>query len=156
VKEPRWADWSPDSDRSEYFGQLEAILKLAKASLTREGLTPVVRAIVWMQGENEAAMGGAVAQAYEANLREWAAAARVRWGDANTKLIIGKIFKVWGKTPADYQAVVSAQLALSESTPNTVFISREPSPDYGHFLPEQTIQFGQDIFDAYTGRTTRK
>jgi hypothetical protein len=153
AKEPRGPDWSPSSGRGEFFGQVESAIVRAKAILSAQRKTPVVRAIIWMQGEQDASLGAPISTAYQANLKEWASAARQRWGNPESRLIIGKIFKNWGHTPADNVAVTSAQAAVVKHTPNSILISNDDSPNYGHFLPAQVIKFGHDIFDAYHSDT---
>ena len=148
AKDPEQMDWSPSSDRNEYFGLVESAVDAAKTQLKNEGKDPIVRAIVWMQGENDAS-ADETANAYEANLRGWAAAARKRWGDAASKLIIGRIFMSWGSA-ANYETVRASQLAVVQSTPNSLLITRDPK-NLGHFLPDQVIDFGRDVFDAYSG-----
>jgi hypothetical protein len=149
AESPRLADWCPSS-KGELFDRTEAAILNAKQALQRQGKIPVVRAIVWMQGESDAWAGGAVAEHYLENLREWSAAARKRWGDDSTKLIIGQIFTIWGRTPADNSAVRSAQEAVAHSMPNSVLVSNDDAPHDGHFLPEGAMKFGRDIFEAFT------
>jgi hypothetical protein len=103
-----------------------------------------------MQGESDAYAGGSVAEDYLENLTGWSVAARKRWGDYSTKLVIGRIFTIWGRTPADNTAVRSAQEAVARSTPNSVLISNDDSPHDGHFLPDGATKFGRDIFEAVT------
>jgi len=148
AKDLEQIDWSPSSDRNEYFGLVESAVDAAKTQLKNEGKDPIVRAVVWMQGENDASTDQ-TANAYEANLREWAAAARKRWGDPESKLIIGRIFMSWGSA-ANYKTVRASQLAVVQSTPNSFLITRDPK-NLGHFLPDQVTDFGRDIFDAYSG-----
>jgi hypothetical protein len=103
-----------------------------------------------MQGESDAYEGGAVAEQYLENLKGWSVAARKRWGNDSTKLIVGKIFTIWGRTPADNSAVRSAQEAVVRSTPNSALVSNDNAPHDGHFLPEGATKFGRDIFEAFT------
>ncbi|SHL48775.1 protein of unknown function [Bradyrhizobium lablabi] len=149
AESPRLADWCPSS-KGELFDQTETAILNAKQILQRQGKIPAVRAIIWMQGESDAWEGGRVAERYLENLKEWSAAARKRWGDDSTKLIIGKIFTIWGRTPADNSAVRSAQEAVVRSTPNSILVSNDDSPHDGHFLPEGATKFGRDIFEAFT------
>jgi hypothetical protein len=146
---PEVANWCP-SGKGDLFDQTETAILNAKESLRSQGRFPVVRAIVWMQGESDAYAGGSVAEDYLENLTGWSVAARKRWGDYSTKLVIGRIFTIWGRTPADNTAVRSAQEAVARSTPNSVLISNDDSPHDGHFLPDGATKFGRDIFEAVT------
>jgi hypothetical protein len=146
---PRVADWSPSS-KGELFDLTESAILNSKQVLERQGRIPVVRAIVWMQGESDAYEGGAVAEQYLENLKGWSVAARKRWGNDSTKLIVGKIFTIWGRTPADNSAVRFAQEAVVRSTPNSALVSNDDTPHDGHFLPEGATKFGRDIFEAFT------
>jgi hypothetical protein len=146
---PRIADWCPSS-KGEFFDLTENAIANSMQALRKQGRTPAVRAIVWMQGESDAYEGGATAQDYLQNLTAWAIAARKRWGDDSTKLIIGKIFTIWGRTPADNSAVRSAQETVARSMPNAVVVSNDDSPHDGHFLPDGATKFGRDIFAAFT------
>jgi hypothetical protein len=146
---PQVANWSP-SGKGDLFDRTEDAILRSKESLKKEGRAPVVRAIVWMQGESDAYAGGSVADAYLENLKGWSIAARKRWGDDSSKLVIGRIFTIWGRTPAANRAVRSAQEAVVRSTPNSVLISNDDSPHDGHFLPDGATKFGRDIFEAVT------
>jgi hypothetical protein len=146
---PRVADWSPSS-KGELFDLTENAIFNSTQVLKRQQRAPAVRAIIWMQGESDAYEGGSVAQDYLENLTAWSIAARKRWGDESTKLIIGRIFTLWGRTPADNNAVRSAQEAVARSIPNSVLVSNDNSPHDGHFLPDGATKFGRDIFEAFT------
>jgi Carbohydrate esterase, sialic acid-specific acetylesterase len=146
---PRVVDWCPSS-KGKLFDLTENAILNSTAELRRQGKTPRVRAIVWMQGESDAYEGGATAQNYLQNLTGWSTAARQRWGDDSTKLIIGKIFTLWGRTPADNEAVRSAQETVARSIPNSVVVSNDDAPHDGHFLPDGATKFGRDIFEAFT------
>ncbi len=146
---PRVVDWSPSS-KGELFDLTESAIINSKQSLQSQGRVPVVRAIIWMQGESDAYAGGSLAADYLENLTAWSMAARKRWGDDATKLIIGRIFTIWGRTPADNKAVRSAQEAVARSTPNSILVSNDDAPHDGHFLPDGVTKFGRDIFEAFT------
>jgi hypothetical protein len=145
---PLAPNWCPSS--GGLFDQAEKTILDSKQVLKSEGKVPVVRAIVWMQGESDAFHGGSVAEDYFRNLVGWSEAARKRWGDDATKLIIGRIFTVWGRTPADNDMVRSAQEAVTHTVPNSILVSTDDAPHDGHFLPEGAIKFGRDIFEAFT------
>jgi hypothetical protein len=146
---PRVVDWCPSS-KGELFDLTENAILNSTAALRRQGKTPAVRAIIWMQGESDAYEGGATAESYLQNLTQWSIAARQRWGDDSTKLIIGKIFTLWGRTPADNNAVRSAQETVARSITNSVLVSNDDAPHDGHFLPDGATKFGRDIFEAFT------
>jgi carbohydrate esterase-like sialic acid-specific acetylesterase len=147
AKDPRISDWSPDSDRSDLFGQVQNIIELAKRSFTLNSRIARVRDIIWMQGENDASAGRPLSSDYSKNLKQWALAARSRWGDNDSRLIIGSIFKAWGHTPEDHKLVVDAQEEIVSVTSNSALISNENVANGGHFTPDQTIEFGRKIFE---------
>jgi hypothetical protein len=144
---PLIPNWCPSG--GGLFDQAEKAIFDSKQVLERQGKVPVVRAIVWMQGESDAFNGGPAAKNYFENLVGWSAAARKRWGDDSTKIIIGRIFTVWGRTPAENEMVRSAQEAVTHTIPNSILVSTDDAPHDGHFLPEGVIKFGRDIFEAF-------
>jgi hypothetical protein len=61
-------DWSPASDPSEYFGRVATAIALAKGAIIARGYVPSVKAVVWMQGEQDAGLSGTAVSQYQANL----------------------------------------------------------------------------------------
>jgi hypothetical protein len=146
---PEVPNWCP-SGKGELFDRTEKTIFDSKQVLQKQGKFPVVRAIVWMQGESDAFQGGPTAEDYFENLMGWSAAARKRWGDDSTKLIIGRIFTCWGRTPADNGIVRSAQETAARTIPNSILVSTDDAPHDEHFLPDGVTKFGRNIFEALT------
>lgn len=79
-------DWSPSSS-SELFDDMTAEITDAVAAL---GSTPDETVLLWMQGEHDA-LDSTEATNYGDNLVDFIAAVRTDWGDASTKVIVGRI-----------------------------------------------------------------
>jgi hypothetical protein len=148
ASDPVTRNWSPDV-HGELFGQTEKAIFDSKQILESQGKVPIVRAIVWMQGESDAFHGGSVARDYFQNLMGWSVAARKRWGNDSTKIIIGRIFTSWGRTPADNDMVRSAQETVARLIPNSIMVSTDEAPHDGHFYADGVVRFGRDIFEAF-------
>jgi hypothetical protein len=143
-------DWSQTSDPSEYFGQVAGAIASAKSAIVALGYVPIVRAVIWMQGEQDAGLGGTATSQYQANLTALAAAVRTRWGDANTKFIIGRIFVGWGLA-ADNAVVRAAQVAVGGADVVRNFCVGNDASSFvgGHFTDAGAAQFGRDTWYAY-------
>lgn len=143
-------DWSPASNSAEYFGQVAGAITGAKAAMVALGYVPVVRAVIWMQGEQDAGLSGTAVSQYQTNLTAFVTAIRSRWGDANTKLIIGRIFVGWGTT-ADNATVRAAQVAVGALDTVKNFCVGNDASDVGagHFTDIGAAQFGRDCWYAY-------
>jgi hypothetical protein len=149
ASDPVTPNWCPNG-HGDLFSYTEQAIFDSKQILKAQGKVPVVRAIVWMQGESDAFHGGSMAQDYFQNLMGWSVAARKRWGDDSTKIIIGRIFTSWGRTPADNDMVRSAQEMVAHTIPNSILVSTDEAPHDGHFYADGVVRFGRDIFEAFT------
>jgi len=123
--------------------------------LEREGYTPEICAICWMQGENEAGLAS-TAETYGKSLAELAGALRRRlaayapWG--GIPFIDGGISSYW-----NFHEVINAQkAAFAETSPINYFIDsialgvtydKEPAdnPDLAHFDSESVWLLGQEF-----------
>lgn len=123
--------------------------------LEREGYTPEICAICWMQGENEAG-SAQTAESYGESLAELAEALRKRlaeyapWG--GIPFIDGGISSYWKY----HETVNAAKAAFAETSPINYFIDsialgvtydKEPegNPDLAHFDSESVWILGQEF-----------
>lgn len=81
--------WNPAADNTQLFYLATVQINAALAALRAAGLAPVVRAVSWMQGEQDAT-GAVTAAAYTANLAAFETAFRAQWSAANAIFIIGQ------------------------------------------------------------------
>jgi hypothetical protein len=145
-------NWSETEPQSQYFGRVQDSITAAKAAIVALGLTPVVRMISWMQGEADC--GNATWDAaYPTNLPNVVAAMRTRWGDANTKIIIGRINPAWAANPN----VRPAQVTVGDASPLNQWINTDAyALTNSHFNDVGCSQFGKDTFYAYANSQTEK
>lgn len=141
-------DWNTSSAASELFGQLESDIAAAKASLASVGRVGVVRNIFWMQGETDAT-DATKAAAYLTNLTALHTAARVRWGDANSKLTIGRTYN--NLAYAQRATVRAAQVSVAALSAFNTWLNTDgfTLSDGDHFNAAGVSQFGKDAYFAY-------
>lgn len=145
--------WDPAAVGS-YFSFVENAIAAAMAALVAQGFVPRVRLIMWMQGEADEQFSAWDA-AYLTNLTALVAAMRIRWGDANTKLIIGRIIPGWA---GSLTGVRSSQVSIGNSNPGlNYWLNCDGFSQVGnHYDATGTPQFGRDNFYHYTlGETQR-
>lgn len=148
------SDWLP-SETAELFALTTTELNSLKARLTEKWLTPVVRAIVGMQGEADASTvdGGALAAAYQANKTAFYAAARTNWGDANTRFIDGRISTTARSPTLTYADTVrAAQVAAAAAEGNAAICNTDDLPLSGdalHFTAAGYVTLGERFYSAY-------
>jgi len=138
-------DWSPASSGDLYAEATQAVAA-AKAALGRQGLRPQVTAIVWLQGEADAADAAATA-AYRANLEAFLAAVRRDWARADTPVVLAKIPR-WG---GQADAVRAAQAAVDAADPRTVAVDAAGlpmQPDGLHITADGQLRLGQAMARA--------
>jgi hypothetical protein len=143
----RGNDWSPSSTGSEYFQRVQTAIGRAKATILALGTysSVTVRMVCWMQGEADCGNARYDAE-YLANLTAFETAVRSRWGDANTKLIIGRINHVWELNPNTRRA----QVTVGDSSSLNAWINTDGySLTSNHFNDIGTSQFGRDVYLAY-------
>ena len=137
-------DWS-ETSTGEYFSRVEAAITAAKAAVTALGLTPVVKGLGWMQGEADC---GNVTwdAAYPTNLTNLATAMRTRWGDAQTKIVIGRINIVWEIN----LNVRPAQVSVGNAGPLNEWLDTDNyALTSNHFNDSGASQFGKDAWYYY-------
>jgi len=111
--DPAALDWSPAS-RGELFDRTTQIVAAARAA---SGLT--VSTILWMQGEEDATDDRRAA-AYAANLRELIFAMRAAWGEAGTRIVVGRI-----ADGPPYAETVRAGEAMAAAKAHAVLVETE-------------------------------
>lgn len=141
-------NWLPS--QHELFDLYTAELNLAKAALVAQGLTPVVPFIGGYQGEADTAHLP-IANLYQQNKGEFYAAARVGWGDANTRFVDARInINSVGLT---YASVVrAAQLAAANAEGNAFLVNTDDlalNPDGLHLRPDGYVAVGARWFAMY-------
>jgi hypothetical protein len=137
-------DWAPGS--GELFADTESEVRKARRRLTDAGLTPRVRAILWMQGESDAVQPQAAA-AYRANLAAAVAQMRARWGEADTPVLIGRIAPGWPQAAQ----VRAAQAAVDAADPLTASVDTAAYPllpDGAHYAAAGQLRLGAELYRA--------
>lgn len=137
-------DWAPAS--GELFQEVAAAAAAATAALRAQGLRPRVAAVVWMQGEADAA-DPARAAAYRANLTALLAAIRERWAKADTPVVVGRI-PDFGAQAAQVRA---AQAQVDAADPLTVTADAEGlpmQPDGLHIAAAGQLRLGEAMAAA--------
>lgn len=134
-------DWAPES--GELFAETAAAVRAARRTLP-DG-TPV-SAILWMQGEQDAAQQE-TAEAYGANLARALPVMRQRWGDPTTPVLLGRI-----APSLRYAEVVrAAQAAVDAADPLAVSVDTSGYPllpDRLHYAAEGQLRLGAAFYAA--------
>jgi hypothetical protein len=108
------SDWSPTST-GEYFDTYGTIVSNAMAALVSAGLTPTIRLLFWMQGENDANLATPAAN-YYTNMTALVAAWRNASGSykvpATAQIAIGRISAVSGDASTNAALVRNAQIQV--------------------------------------------
>lgn len=148
--DPSQADWSPNSS-GEIFEEASAEVASAKASLASKGGPTRISAVLWMQGEKDAA-DSAKAAVYEANLRAFIVQVRTVWGDASTVFQIGRIDRL-GEGYPGWPKVRQAQNAIAASDSRATLTDTDAFPrqpaDRLHLTAEAQVRLGDGFFDAF-------
>jgi Carbohydrate esterase, sialic acid-specific acetylesterase len=93
-----YADWAPGADASDaagfgpQFQVFVATVTPALQGLRDMGLHPVIRAMLWQQGEADADRGGTVAQQYGQNLGAFIARVRAQWAAPAMLFVYGYVY----------------------------------------------------------------
>jgi len=135
------------------FERTENAISAAKAAITALGLTPKVRGIIYMQGEADAsaAFGGnnAPDNAYPANLTALLTAMRTRWGDADTRIVLGRVNPAWSNRPSQTRTAEEVQM---DADPLGAWVNTDTYHlTNSHFDNTSQPMFGSDCYDAYLG-----
>lgn len=143
--DPEQKDWSPAS-RGELWDT--ATTELAAALKT--GPAAGVTAVLWMQGETDAA-APAKAAAYQANLAAFVREVRARWG--GQAIVIAQI----DRRGRGWDQVRAAQ-AIVAAAPHIALVDTDPfprQPDGVHLTAKAQVQLGDGFFEALgRGRAT--
>ena len=83
------ADWNPAS-KGKIFDTVTGKISALKLGMSTIGHAISHIHVLWMQGESDATDAKA-ANSYAANLATFFTQARIRWGDARTKIVVGRI-----------------------------------------------------------------
>lgn len=141
--------WDPAWHGSgAYFDNTTTAVTAAKAALS--GQSPIVRAIIWMQGEADAANATAAGE-YETLLPLAFAAMRSQWGDANTKIMVGRIAGSWTykTTVQDAQETTCAGDALA----GLINADSYTLHDGVHYDADSQVALGNTCWAGYDGAT---
>lgn len=141
------ACWLPSA--TELFTTMTGYVNAAKAALYAAGLTPAVKGVLFMQGEEDAEENTESA-AYETNLTAFIAGVRSSWGDANTEVILGRILdrRTYSSVVRTAQETVAAADALADWF-NTDFYPQ--TIDTRHYKDQGLVALGHDFFHVYNG-----
>lgn len=137
-------DWDPQSH--ELFSATQAQVARAKAALVRSGLDPHVEAVLWMQGEADAA-DARKAAAYRANLVRLIGAIRAVWAEPASPVVIGLI----PQSPPFARQVRQAQTAVDAADPRILSVDASRFPfqaDRLHLTAEGQARLGAGMWTA--------
>jgi hypothetical protein len=93
-----YSDWAPGADASDsagfgpQFQVFVATVGPALQGLRDMGLDPVIRGMLWQQGEADADKGGAIAAAYGQNLDAFIARVREQWAAPGMLFVYGYVY----------------------------------------------------------------
>lgn len=141
-------DWSP-SNVGELFDDMDTEIAAAVAAM---GVTPDEYVLLWMQGESDG-QNATYANNYAVNLDDFITQVRSDWGDASTKVILGRI------SPSSVNSVGgtvrACQVKVAREKADTQAIDTDGYPldagDNQHYTAAGVQTMGEDMFDAYTG-----
>lgn len=146
-------DWDPDNS-GELYDDMVGELNSAKAELTGSGKTPVVAAVLWMQGEHDA-LDSTDASNYGVNLDAFIDAVRSDWGDSNTKFILGRISASEEWTFGSAVRAFQARIARDKTDVQAIDTdSYTLDTDDRHYVAASVQTMGEDMYDAYAGDYT--
>lgn len=139
-------DWHPD-DAGPAGSCYRALLEETKAAIaaaTEKGITLHLRALVWVQGENDANAGAA--PKYEKNLAHLLERLRADLAAPELIALIGVNTRFGdGKNP-NMPVVVAAQKAVAEKDRRSVYVDTEGAetlPPNTHFTAAGTLEVGR-------------
>lgn len=120
----------------------------ALANLTANGIDHEVSAMLWLQGESDAAEGQGAA--YEKNLRNFIADMRSNFG-VNLPFYMGRVRDFYG-TPAQATLVRNAQVTIANTTAHCEWFDTDdlnPLVSRGHYNANGQIQIGTRYANLY-------
>lgn len=135
--DPAQKDWSPAS-RGELWDAATAELAAARKAAP----AAAVVAVLWMQGETDAA-APAKAAAYQANLAAFTREVGARWGGQTIAIAqIDRRGGAWNQVRAAQAKVAAADIAVIDTDP----FPRQP--DGVHLTAKAQVQLGDAFFEA--------
>lgn len=150
-------DWVPgatSSDSGAFGPQFTVFVTTVNGGLKGlrdQGLHPVIRGMLWQQGEADADAGGTTAQQYGQNLKAFIARVRQQWSSPTMLFIYGYVYPP-PNTGAGRDAVRLAERNLDQDSGNALAVSRafvvetddlsQRANDPGTPLPSDHIHFG--------------
>lgn len=141
------ADWNPAS-KGKIFDTVTGKIPALRSGMSMIGPSISHIHVLWMQGESDATDTKA-ANAYAANLATFFTQTRIRWGDARTKIIVGRIRTTAGSFASTVRA--AQQLTVSGDS-NSALVDTDFYPlarDRLHYTPMGIIRLGGDMYSAY-------
>lgn len=136
-------EWDPET--GNIFSDFQATVSEGLANITEAGHTPVIKGILWHQGESDTG-NGVFTSNYEANLIDLIQSMRDEYGD-EVPFFIGEIRRV----NANSIIVADAQQAVAEADPFSFFVPADDLTfqDTLHFDAEGQIALGNRYAQAY-------
>lgn len=136
-------------DGQTNFDNAEAWAVAAKAAIAAAGVTLNAENILWGQGESDAIVDQALADAYQAKLVTFLSDARSKWAAASTKVALMRIYDA----NMTYRSTVrAAQNAVCYSDANTFMVNTDDLTlvDTYHYNNAGVIAIGDRMYDALT------
>lgn len=150
-------DWAPGSnatDTSHFGAQFKTFVSTVDGgikALKNKGLNPIIRGMLWQQGERDVDMGGTSASNYGKNLSAFIARVREQWSAPNMLFVYGYIYPASNFGTARDQ-VRQAQADIDQDSGKTLAVKNAfvvvddtlslRANDPGTCLPDDKIHFG--------------
>ena len=132
-------DWDPDS--GPQWSIFVINLNAAMTQLESAGFTPLIKGMIWMQGESDPARG--CAPEYEVNLRNFIQAVRILVGDGELPYAIGEVDDSGWSSDG---AVQAAQMTIAAEDRNAGFVMTSDlvfNSDNIHFNTASQLTLGE-------------
>ncbi len=140
-------DWNPDDqgDSGACYRAMISETNAAIAAGAAQGISLQLRAIVWVQGESDATQTDA--PEYEKRLSHMLSRLRQDLATQDLVALIG-VNTRFGNLKNPYMpAIITAQKALAEKDPNSVYVDTEGAetlpPSHTHFTAKGTLEVGR-------------
>lgn len=136
--------WDPGTS-SNLFSNMTAYAAGAVAALAGTAPPPLVRWLIWMQGETDA-QDATNASNYGTNLTGFISSVKSSWGNSGTKILIGRISNstVW----PDSAPVRAAEAAVSSPSRWVDTDSYPRQSDNAHYTGVGQASFGDDLWSV--------
>jgi hypothetical protein len=144
-------DWSHELKGAQY-SEFMRTANEAIVDLRNSGTAFEIAAMLWFQGESDAAEGQA--ESYEANLVNFIAHMREQFETPEMPFIIARVLSFYGGETGQAAIVRDAQVKVAEADPNAAWFDTDDSPvidpqtNQGHYNAEGNLLNGRRFAEA--------